>query len=123
MRNDNENFINNINEDERLSSLFIIVTASTIIGDEFLKRFYRFRNTDDYLKAKKSFIIALLITLFVYLIFIKKNKRDYYNSIIRGRNSFSSYVRLIGSILLAIGTVCLLYFQITDYSLVDGPIL
>jgi hypothetical protein len=116
-------FINNINQDERLSSLFIIVTVSTIIGDEFIKKYYKCRNIEDYKNAKKCFIIGILITLFVYLIFIKKNKRDYYEKIMRKSKSFPSFVRLVGSILLAIGTICLLYFQITDTSITDGPLI
>lgn len=113
--------IESANTEEKLSLIFIIVSFLSILGDEYVKKYAKCKNKQDYCSAKKLFIIAISITIIVYFIFIKRNKKNYYERIIKGKESFPSLIRLFGSILLAVGAICLLYFQITDNEIDAGP--
>lgn len=106
--------INNLKIDQSLSGIFIILSIATIIGDEFVEKYYLNNDKSAYRSAKKIFITSLIITLLIYLYFLKNSKDDYYEKIIKQEESFPHLIRLIGSILLVVGISCLLYFQITD---------
>lgn len=108
------NEINNLNIDQSLSGIFIILSIATIIGDEYVKKYYKCNDKEAYKTAKKLFIGALTVTLIIYIYFLSNSKRDYYERIINNKESFPNLIRLIGSILLIAGISCLLYFQIND---------
>ena len=112
--NDIKNEINNINIDQSLSGIFIILSIATIIGDEFVKKYYKNKDIRSYKTAKKIFITSLTVTLLIYIYFLRNSKRDYYERIAQNEESFPNLIRLVGSILLVVGISCLLYFQITD---------
>jgi len=106
--------INNLNIDQSLSGIFILLSIATIIGDEFVKKYYKCKDKCAYKTAKKIFISSLTVTLLIYIYFLSKSKREYYEKIINKEESFPNLIRLIGSTLLVVGISCLLYFQITD---------
>lgn len=106
--------IEDLNLDQSLSGIFILLSITTIIGDEFVKKYYITREPSSYKTAKKLFISALIVSLLIYLFFLRNSKNDYYEKLINREESFPHLVRLIGSILLVVGIACLLYFQITD---------
>ena len=112
--NDIKNEINNINIDQSLSGIFIILSIATIIGDQFVKKYYKNKDIRSYKTAKKIFITSLTVTLLIYIYFLRNSKRDYYERIAQNEESFPNLIRLVGSILLVVGISCLLYFQITD---------
>ena len=112
--NNIKNEIENLNTDQSLSGIFILLSIATIIGDEFVKKYYINKDQNAYKTAKKIFISALIITLLIYLYFLKNSKKEYYEQILKKEESFPHLIRLIGSILLVVGISCLLYFQITD---------
>jgi len=91
-----------------------LLSIATIIGDEFVKKYYITKDKQAFKNAKKIFITSLIITLFIYLYFLKNSKNEYYEKIIKNEESFPNLIRLIGSTLLVVGISCLLYFQITD---------
>ena len=106
--------INNLKKDQTLSGVFILLSIATIIGDEFVKKYYITKDKQSFKNAKKIFITSLIITLFIYLYFLKNSKNEYYEKIIKNEESFPNLIRLIGSTLLVVGISCLLYCQITD---------
>ena len=112
-----KNEIKNLNIDQGLSGIFILLSIITIIGDEYVKKYYITKDKNSYINAKKLFITALIVSLLIYLYFLKKSKNDYYEKIINNQESFPNLIRLVGSILLVVGLVCLLYFQISDEEL------
>lgn len=113
--NDNiNNEIKNLSTDQSLSGIFIILSIATIIGDQFVKKYYICKDKNAYKTAKKIFISALTVTLLIYIYFLRNSKRDYYERIAQNEESFPNLIRLVGSILLVVGISCLLYFQITD---------
>ena len=108
------NELNNLKTDQSLSGIFILLSIATIIGDEFVKKYYVTKDKNAYHNAKKIFITSLTVTLLIYLYFLKNSKNEYYEKIIKNEESFPHLIRLIGSTLLVVGISCLLYFQIKD---------
>ena len=113
----NENIkeeIKNLEVDQSLSGIFILLSVATIIGDQFVKKYYINKDKNAYITAKKIFISSLIVTLLIYIYFLKKSKDGYYKEILQREESFPHLIRLIGSALLVVGIPCLLFFQITD---------
>ena len=108
------NEIRNLSTDQSLSGIFIVLSIATIIGDQFVKKYYICNDKSAYKTAKKIFISALTVTLLIYIYFLRNSKRDYYEKIAQNEESFPNLVRLIGSTLLVVGISCLLFFQIAD---------
>lgn len=109
--------IKNLKIDQGLSGIFILLSVSTIIGDYFVEKYYINKDANAYKKAKKIFISSLLVSLLIYLYFLKNSRNDYYEQIMNKKESFPHLIRLIGSVLLVVGIACLLYFQATDSEL------
>lgn len=109
--------IKNLKIDQGLSGIFILLSVSTIIGDYFVEKYYINKDANAYKKAKKIFISSLLVSLLIYLYFLKNSRNDYYEQIMNKKESFPHLIRLIGSVLLVVGIACLLYFQVTDNEL------
>ena len=113
----NNNIIKEIKSlelDQSLSGIFILLSVATIIGDQFVKKYYINKDKNAYITAKKIFISSLIVTLLIYIYFLKKSKDGYNEEILQGEESFPHLIRLIGSTLLVVGISCLLFFQITD---------
>ncbi len=86
--------------------LFIGTSILNIISDELIKKSIICNDDSDEVAKVLSFIV-IFITLITYVYFIIRNYNDYKN------NMTDTYkIRLFGSILLLIGTLCLLYFLI-----------
>lgn len=121
--NNKNDLLKSLNEDEFISGIFIGVTLITIIGDEFVRKYYKNDDLKEFIKAKKLFILGLVVTLIIYLIFVKKNKINLESRIKNNRETFPARIRLFGSLLLVIGTICLIFFQINDDSITNGPLI
>ncbi len=109
--------IQKLNIDQSLSGVFILLSIATIIGDEFVKKYYKTQDPKAYVSAKNLFIGALIISLLIYLYFLKESKNAYYEKIVDKEDVFPYIIRLIGSTLLVVGIVCLIYFQIAEEEL------
>lgn len=109
--------IKNLQIDQGLSGIFILLSIATIIGDYFVEKYYINNDENAYKSAKKIFIASLLISLLIYIYFLKNSRNDYYEQIMNKKESFPHLIRLIGSVLLVVGIACLLYFQATDNEL------
>ena len=99
--------------------VYIVIAICNIYGDELIKKSIK---ENDRVSNKKAMIIfkAILISsLIIYLYFLKRNYNDlkilkklYKDNDLKKNNYDSKYmIRLIGSILVFVGTICFLYFQ------------
>ena len=117
MNNNIKQKLKDLKKDQSLSGIFIILSICTIVGDEFVKKYYITKNKNNYITAKKIFISSLTVSLLIYLYFLKNSKKEYYEKIIKNKESFPNLIRLIGSIFLVVGIACFLYFKINDEEL------
>ncbi len=100
------NRYNSILIDEVIIIIFIALNIINIYADELEKRYLFNNNINDLEKANKVVIFTLIITLIIYLYFAYLNYKEY------EKNKTNIYeIRLIGTILIIIGLVCLIYFR------------
>ena len=114
-----ENELNRLNFEDWL--FIIIITLSLVnIFSDWLQKKYLETNNREYLKESSIiFTITLIITVFVYLYFVKRNYNLYKDS--SPENITIYKIKLLGSILLVIGVILLIYFQINDPNFIGAP--
>lgn len=100
--------INRLSFENLIWIAFIIISIIDIYGDELIKK--SLINNDKNLdkKAKKLFLGILIFSLLIYYYFLCRNYNDY-----KKHNNKAYKTRFIGSILVFIGTICFLYYQLS----------
>ena len=112
--------LNRLNFEEWLLIILIAVTICNIIGNNLQKLYVKTDNKKYLKNASLIFIITLFVTIIVYLYFVNRNYKVYKNS--NKRNKTLYKIKLIGSILIDVGVILLLYFQINDPEFIGAPI-
>lgn len=105
--NIDDELIRRLNFENFIWLVFIIVSAIDIYGDELIKRSVRDNDKEKQKKAENIFLFVALISIIVYVYFFYRNYIDY-----KKLPSKCYLVRLVGSSLVLIGTLCLVYFQL-----------
>ena len=95
---------------------FIIVSALDIYGDELIKTSIKNNNPTARKRADNLFLFFALISILVYIYFFYRNYTDY-----KKHPNKNYEIRLFGSILILVGTLCLLYFQLNNTNNIDLP--
>lgn len=114
--NEQDELIRRLNFENFIWLTFIVVSALDIYGDELIKRSVRQGDTKAKKKAENLFLFVALISILVYVYFFYRNYTDYKKY--RDKNYL---IRLIGSTLILIGTLCLFYFQLSNTTGDDLP--
>lgn len=100
------NKYNSILIDEVIILIFIVLNIINIYADELEKKYLFNGNVKDLKNANDVVIFTLVITLIIYIYFAYLNYKEYKN------NETNIYeTRLIGTILIIIGLICLIYFR------------
>ena len=100
------NRFNSILIDEVIIVIFIVLNIINIYADELEKRYLFSNNVNDLKNANKIVIFTLIITLIIYIYFAYLNYQEYEK---QKTNLYET--RLIGTILVIIGLICLIYFR------------
>lgn len=110
-----EQTINRLSFENLIWVVFIIISIFDIYGDELIKK--SLINNDKNLdkRAKDIFLILILISILIYFYFLSRNYNDY-----KKNNNMAYEVRFIGSLLVFIGTLCFLYFQLSTRITTDS---
>ena len=106
--NNNKEIVNRLNFENYIWIAFIIIAALDIYGDELLKIYILNHDENSKKKADKLFLELTAFSVLLYSYFLIRNYKEYKNY-----NNQSYEIRLIGSILILVGTLCFLYFQLT----------
>jgi hypothetical protein len=120
MNKDVEN-INELQFEKILAGFFIVISIMNIYGDNLQQTFIKTKDRQYEKKARDIFITALIISIFIYLYFIYRNNSDLKDAMENNDNVFESQVRLFGSILILIGALCILYFQLSATTPIGSP--
>ncbi len=96
--------------------VFIVISALDIYGDELLKKSITKKDKEAQKRAQKLFLGISIVSILIYIYFFTRNYSDY-----KKYHNKSYEVRLVGSTLILIGAICLLYFQVTTRQEVDSP--
>lgn len=114
--NDQDELIRRLSFENFIWLTFIVVSALDIYGDELIKRSVQNNAPNLKTKAENLFLFVALISILVYIYFFYRNYTDYKKYCNRVYE-----IRLFGSILVLVGTLCLLYFQIKTTTIDDLP--
>lgn len=107
--NEQEELIKRLSFENLIWIVYIAVAIFNIYGDELIKRSIRNNDMAANRQAKKIFLVILSITAIIYLYFLARNYSD-----LKKHSTEKAYrVRFLGSILLLIGILCFLYFQLS----------
>jgi len=104
-----------------ISLIFIVCSILNLFGNNDQKK-YLITNDKSYEKnANNLYIIGLILTFLIYIYFFSRNTRMYNN---KDNPTEKDLIKVVGSFLLIIGVLCLLYFQINndDNFIGDVPI-
>lgn len=117
MTKETEEMIKRLSFENYIWVIFIIISILDIYGDELIKKYLKYNDLESDKKAKKIFFYVSIVTIIIYIYFILRNYKDFqtheYNDLYK--------IRLFGSILILVGTVCLFYFQIKTTVITDSP--
>ena len=114
--------IDRLNFEDILWIIFICLSIMNIVANYYQKEYVVFNYQYYEDKANNISIIVLSILLFVYLYFFLRNYNMYKNKGIDVAKE--DFIKVVGSFLFVIGTICLLYFQISsDDNFIGGPAL
>jgi len=116
MNNDIENTIKRLNFENFIWFLFIIISILDIYGDELIKKNLRYNDKKAIDRANKVFLGVIFVSVLIYIYFFIRNYSDY-----KKQHDKNHEIRLIGSILILSGTICLLYFQLNNVTPNDSP--
>lgn len=111
--NNNQEKIKDLNIDELIRVVFILIAIANIFGDELEKKYYNKNDLESEIKAKKIFIVIVAITLAIYIYLAFKSYKSIKKS--TGYQKKLLETRHIGVILIILGTIILLYFEINYF--------
>jgi len=114
-----QNEINRLNFEDWIFVIFIVVAILNIYGDQLQKKYINENNPTYQIKANKVYLVVIIITILIYIYFVKRN----YNLFIHSEYSRkkTTGIKFLGSILLLIGSICLLYFQLNENDFIGAP--
>ena len=105
------NEIERLNFEDMLWIIFIILSIANIVGNNYQKR-YVSSDIQEYEDCANNISIKVLsILIFIYLYFFFRNYNMYSN---KDNPSLEDLIKVIGSFLFVLGTLCLLYFQVNS---------
>lgn len=99
--------------------IFIFVAALNIYGDNIQELFLTSNNPNLEQTSKKIFTFTITISLFIYLYFGYRNYK--YVKISTDEEKQLACIRFVGSILIIIGVLFILYYDIKDQDPLGTP--
>lgn len=114
--NDNNSMIKRLTFENFIWIAFIIISALDIYGDELLKRNIRYHDQKAEKRANKLFTGIAYFSVIIYIYFLLRNYSDY-----KKYKNKNYEIRLLGSIFILIGSICLLYFLKNTTNETDSP--
>ncbi len=108
--NNNEELIKRLSFENWIWGIYLVIAIANIYGDELIKKSIREKDREASEKARNIFIIILGTTLLINIYFLIRNYSDYKEN----PEDESLKVRLIGSILLLLATLCFIYSQVLN---------
>lgn len=101
-----------LNIEDYVFIILIIAIIINIYGNDCKRKGLK-------IKAHNLYMLALFITLIIYVYFLYNNYKLFKES--NALNKKNSFIKLFGSIFLLVGLCCLIYFENNDKSLIDAP--
>ena len=117
--NNKQSELDRLNFEDWIFIFFIVASILNIYGDNLLKKYIIENNIKYKEKADEIFTIVLIITILLYIYFVKRNY-GFYNQAEPNRKKVL-IIKLIGSILILYGAIFLFIFQLKDKDVIAPP--
>lgn len=109
--NNREDEIRRLNFEDIIWGIFIILSILNIVCNDYQKK-YMISNDQEYEDMANRISIFVFIILFIiYFYFFYRNYNMFNN---KDNPSDVDRIKVIGSFLFIVGTLCLLYFQVNS---------
>lgn len=115
MNNDVENIVKRLRFEDLIWISFIVISILDIYGDSLIRKSLLRKDQEANKKANHLFLGIISFSILIYVYFFARNYYDY-----KKYKTKSYEVRMVGSILVLLGTFCLFYFQLTNTQEVDS---
>lgn len=102
-----EETIKRLNFENIIWIVLIVGSALDIYGDELIKKGIKKHDKEAQDRAENLFLFVTLVSLVVYIYFLYRNYADY-----KKHHNELYLTRFMASIIILIGTLMLLYFQL-----------
>lgn len=99
--------------------VFIFLGIGNILGDISDQAYIKTKDQFFKENANKIFEITLTITFIIYIYFFIRNYAFYKRASEREKTDY--FIKLLGSTLLLVGAICLIYFQFKEDSFEGSP--
>ena len=116
MNNETEEMVKRLSFENLIWVAFIVISALDIYGDELLKKNIRYHDKKAEQRANKLFTGIAYFSVIIYIYFLIRNYSDY-----KKYKNKNYEIRLLGSIFILIGSICLLYFLKNTTNETDSP--
>ena len=114
--NEDDSLVERLSFENLIWICFIVISVLDIYGDELIKKGITKKDKTSREKANKLFLGISIFSILIYIYFLIRNYSDY-----KKHYNKSYEIRLVGSILILTGSICLLYFQLTTTYQTDSP--
>ncbi len=114
-----DNDITRLNFEDFLFIIFIVVISFNIYANQLQKDFIKTNNIEAEKKANDIYLFVLVITLFIYFYFLYRNYNAYKKASSEEKNIFT--IKVLGTVFLISGALCLIYFQSHNPDFVGSP--
>lgn len=110
-----------LNFEDILWILVALLSIMNLLGDNLEKDYLKSKNKNFKCKSNILFVLTIMATLLIYIYFFIRN----YNALENATDDKKELyvIKLLGSIFLISGALCLLYFQMKQSSFVGSPSL
>jgi len=117
--NNKINELKRLNFEDTIWIVFIFLAFCNIVGNYFEKKFIFSSSKEDKDLANNIFLFALCFTFFLYIYFFIRNYHSF--KTITGPQRFVYMIKVLGSIFLIVGVLCLIYFQKNNQTFIGSP--
>lgn len=103
------NKLKRLNFEDYVWILYASISLANVYGNYYNKQYLKGQNKAGLNTANKIFEITIIITFLIYIYFFLRNYKNYKEAPQEEKEVY--FVRVIGSIFLIVGAVCLIYYQ------------
>ncbi len=102
--------------------IVIFAAALSIYGDNLEEQFIIKNDLNAEKESKSIFIFTITISILIYLYYVNRNYKQYeLSKYINDDNTNLHLIRLAGSILIVVGAIFILYFEVNEKRPVGSP--
>lgn len=114
--------IKDLQFEEILLVVFIITGCFNIYANEEQQKYFKYNNELDLQISDRIFAFTLFISVIIYFYYVYRNYKNVKNCTDNQKYYNLCQIRLLGSILVTVGFILVLYFELNKRNAIGTPI-